>query len=167
MNKLVTFHPNTLSETKLCNLHPNERRRASPFLLYGSPHPPATIDTLSISLRMLTRQRSRFIPSIVFYQSVSLLLDLFPSRATVWTKSSCCPELCYSMHKRSTRLLHLWRGWRDSMEPSNPLCLAPFPSWAITPDAVICCALPSQKLLWYQGSFRTNGARIYRESLDK
>ena len=40
MSKIVTFHPNTLSETKICNLHPKARRRASPFLLYGSLHPP-------------------------------------------------------------------------------------------------------------------------------
>ena len=31
--------PNTLSETKISNLHPKARRRASPSLLYGSPPP--------------------------------------------------------------------------------------------------------------------------------
>ena len=34
-------------------------------------------------------------------------------------------------------------------------------SMAITPEAMICCTLPSQKSTKYQVSFRINGARTY------
>ena len=39
MGKYTDFRLNTLSETKICNLHPKARRRVSPSLLYGSPPP--------------------------------------------------------------------------------------------------------------------------------
>ena len=61
-------------------------------------------------------------PSSLFNQPVLVIARLVPFACI--TRSPCCTEVCYSMHKWSTRILHLWRGWRDRMEPNHPLWVA-------------------------------------------
>ena len=61
-------------------------------------------------------------PSSLFNQFVLVIARLVPFARI--TRSPCCTEVCYSMHKRSTRILHLWRGQRDRMEPNHPLWVA-------------------------------------------